>query len=83
MKKLIVLFLIFSLLYTAVSATGAVNGTETETEITETAPTDTGGTDDLTETFLNINVWMFVIALALFLICTVIAIIYKKKKSET
>jgi hypothetical protein len=83
MKKLVVLFLIFILLCTAVQATGVVTGTDAETEMTEAPPTDTGGTDDLTETFLNINIWMFVIALALFLICTVIAIIYKKKKSET
>lgn len=80
MKNLIVLLLIFSLLYTAVSATGAVTGAEKETEITETLPADTDLSDDLTKTFLNINIWLFSGAFVLFILCTVGVVIYRIKK---
>ena len=80
MKNLIVLLLIFSLLYTAVSATGAVTGAEKETEITETLPADTDLSDDLTKTFLNINIWLFSGAFVLFILCTVGIVIYRIKK---
>ena len=81
MKKLAVLFLIFILLCTAVQATGAA--ASTDTELTDTLPPDTDLSDDVTKTFLNINIWMFSFALILFIICTVGVIICKTKKSGT
>ena len=81
MKKLVVLLLIFSLLCTAVSATGAA--ASSDTELTDTLPPDTDLSDDVTKTFLNINIWMFSGALILFVICTVVVIIHKAKKAGT
>ena len=79
MKKLAVILLLISLIFTTVFA----SGTATETEETDAPPTDTGETVDLTNTFLNINIWLFSAALILFIICTVGVIIYKTKKSGT
>ena len=77
MKKFAVILILFSLLCTTALASGAA----TETEVTDAPPTDTGEAVDLTNTFLNINIWLFSAALILFAVCTVGLIVYKTGKS--
>ncbi len=80
MKKILAILLISAVLFNAASA---ATETVSETEITDALPTDTGGADDLTNTFLNINVWLFSAALILLAVCTVGLIIYRIKKRRT
>lgn len=80
MKTAAAILLLFSVIFTAVSAITAADASAT-TEPNDAPPADTGGTDDLTETFLNINIWLFTAALAIFIICTVGIVIYRIKKS--
>ena len=80
MKKLLSVILLLALIFTAASA---ADSTETETERTETLPADTDGAEDLTRTFLNINIWLFSAAAALLVICTAGAVIFRIKKKRS
>lgn len=83
MKRLLCVFLILAVLSGAFvcRASDTVSGTETTEELTETEPpAEEDGEGDLTRTFLNVNIYMFSGAVVLFLICTVVYFVLKKKK---
>ena len=93
MKKYIcvILVLLIALCSYAHAASGTVTDaetteetmTETAGEITETEPpADTDGSEDTARTFMNINIYMFISAVVLVIICTVVYFVMKSKKKK-
>lgn len=82
MKTAAAILLLFSVIFTAVSAAGTAD-TFATAEPTDALPEDTDLSEDLTKTFLNINIRLFTAALAVFIVCTVGLVIYRIKKRRS
>lgn len=80
MKKTVIFILLFSFVFATAAA--ASTASQTGTVQTDTLPADTDMSDELTNAFLNINVWLFTAGLILFIICSAVMILYKIKKKK-
>lgn len=83
MKKTVCAVIALLLILSPAAAAESVTETDaiTTEEITEAAPEEeTDPSLDVARTFLNINFALFGCAVALFVVCTVVFIVYKVRK---